>query len=137
MQHADPENPFLFSNHVVDASYIGSDSTLDGFTITSGEGTTLIGMVIYQAEPTVTNCTFSGNKYGGMRISFFSSPIVTDCTFSGNSGSDGAWMYNYFNSSPTVTNCTFSGNSSSGTNSCGGGMYDGYLCSPTVINSIL
>jgi len=87
------------------------------------------------SNPTVTNCTFSGNtgtsSSGGMFNYLNSSPTVTNCTFSGNSANNyGGGMFN-FSSSPTVTNCTFSGNTST---YYGGGMANNSDSSPTVTN---
>ncbi len=87
----------------------GTDTVLDGFTITGGSASHGGGMFNIGSNPTVTNCTFSGNiadfSGGGMANFLFSSPAVTNCTFSGNSsGVSGGGMHNS-NSSPTVTNC--------------------------------
>jgi len=88
------------------------------------------------SNPTVTNCTFTGNSAesgGGMHNWTNSSPTVTDCSFSGNSADMwGGGMCNYPYSSPTVTNCTFSGNSA--TSYSGGGMYNRDNSSPLVTN---
>jgi hypothetical protein len=77
-------------------------------------------------NPTVTNCTFSGNwtshegqgSYGGGMYNKGGSPIVTNCTFSSNSADGGGGMGNYYGN-PTITNCTFSSNWG-----YGGGMYN-------------
>jgi parallel beta-helix repeat protein len=87
------------------------------------------------SNPTVTNCTFSGNSadFGGGMFNLGSSPTVANCTFTGNTCSEnGGGMYNS-SSSPMVTNCTFSGNTCS---EYGGGMYNS-SSSPTVTNCIL
>ncbi len=117
----------------------GSATILDGFTIT---GAICSGMYNNNTNPTVTNCTFSGNTAdsGGGMYNVSSSPTVTNCTFSGNTVSPGPFdagggggMYN-FSSNPTVTNCTFSGNTvSGGGSSRGGGMYN-VSSNPTVTN---
>ena len=82
-------------------------------------------------NPTVTNCTFSGNSSthgGGGMNNNICSPIVTNCTFSDNeAGGSGGGMHNNNTGSPTVTNCTFSGNSAANA----GGMYNN-VSSPTV-----
>ena len=59
-------------------------------------------------------------------------PTITNCLFSGNSATDGGGMWNY-TASPTVTNCTFSNN----TGSNYPGMLNQYYSNPTVTNSIL
>ncbi len=119
----------------------GPDTVLDGFTVTGGSGS---GMRNVGSNPSVTNCTFSGNwTYGngaGMHNSA-SSPFVTNCTFSGNlagffrGGGSGGGMYNVV-SSPTVTNCMFSANSATASKfggGSGGGMSN-LNSSPTVTN---
>ncbi len=78
--------------HVVQCvSGEGSDTVLDGFTITGGTGTDYGGqfrgggMYNIGSSPTVTNCTFSGNTataHGGGMVNFGSNPTVTNCTFS-------------------------------------------------------
>jgi len=88
------------------------------------------------SNPTVTNCTLSGNLavvVGGGMGNTESSPTVTNCRFIGNSsgGGDGGGMYNRDNSDPAVTNCTFSGNSAA---FAGGGMLNKRNSSPTVTN---
>ena len=127
---------------VICASSEGADTVLDGFTITGADTPVGGGMYNDGSSPTVTNCTFSGNRGGGYwspgagMYNLNSSPTVTNCTFSGNSSGGhhgsgpGGGMRND-SSSPTVTNCTFSGNS-------GGGMYNyNENSNPTVTNSIL
>jgi hypothetical protein len=73
-------------------------------------------MYNYGSNPTLTNCTFSGNSgfYGGGMCNYGSNPALTNCTFSGNSSDySGGGMYNW-NSKPTLTNCILWGNSDSG-----------------------
>ena len=120
----------------------GPDTVLEGFTVTGGTGTDLFGggdfvgggMLNLFSNPTVANCTFSGNTaaFGGGMYNSGGSPTVTNCTFSGNTASGfvsrGGGMYNSV-SNPTVTNCTFSGN----TADYGGGMYNS-SSNPTVTN---
>jgi hypothetical protein len=123
---------------VVTANSVNSAATLEGFTITNGNGTNGGGMYNFlYSSPTVTNCTFSGNTAtsfgGGMSNFLHSSPTVTNCTFSGNTAGDsGGGMYND-NSSSTVTNCTFKGNTVTNINGSGGGMHNNNS-SPTVTN---
>jgi len=153
------------SYHVVTGSGIDATAVLDGFTITGGNADAASpynnggGMTNISGDPTVANCTFTGNSAifgGGMSVRggatanvvncvFIGNtasahgggmlnngdPVVTDCTFSGNSASDdGGGMANV-NASPSVTNCTFNGNSANN----GGGIAnvnEGSL--PTVTN---
>ncbi|MBN2019898.1 MAG: right-handed parallel beta-helix repeat-containing protein [Sedimentisphaerales bacterium] len=112
------------SYHVVTGSYTNSTAILDGFTITAGNANGSSpydcggGMYNESSNPTLANCTFSGNsaKYGaGMYNESSSSPTLDDCTFSGNSADNAAGgMYNSNNSSPTLDDCTFSGNVAKG-----------------------
>ena len=137
--------------------------TIDGFTITAGNDNRVdsakgAGMYNFNASPTVTNCTFSGNSaggegciaYGGALYNEGSSPTLTNCTFSGNSAVSGGrnFVYAYggalYNqgSSPRVTNCTFSGNTATAAGSVNtdgdayaGAMYN-FNSSPAVTNCI-
>jgi len=89
----------------------GSDTVLEGFTITGGTGTDLPG-----DQPDM------GLTGGGM-LNHQSSPTVTDCTFTGNSALTGGGMYNT-GSDPTVTDCVFLSNTAEGTFFNGGGMFN-------------
>ncbi len=118
----------------------GADTILDGFTITGGAATGGFpdfaggGMYNFGSNPTVTNCTFSGNSAlsGGGMYNNVSSPTVSNCTFSGNTTNDsGAGMYND-GSSPVVTNCTFIGNMGGGS---GGGMANCGRCRNSQVSS--
>ncbi len=107
----------------------GTDTVLEGFTITGGMSALGAGMRNANSSPTVTACTFIGNSSvngGGMFNS--GSATVTNCTFSGNSAIGefvgGGGMYNGLGS-PTVTNCSFTGNTADGSNATGGGMFNG------------
>ena len=96
---------------------IANCKIVDNYADVSGAG-----MFIEQGDPTVTNCSFTGNwaVWGGGMYNFNSSPTVTGCIFTSNSAHfDGGGMYNVDNSDPTVSNCTFIGNS---VNSLGGGI---------------
>lgn len=137
------------SFHVVTSNEDNPTAILDGFTIVGcgrgyGPGSaglhnrssitvldctfTLnhgMGMVSYDAHPTLINCTFSGNLDSGVYSS--GSPTLINCTFSGNTASDGGGMTSRGN--PTLVNCTFSGNVARGD---GGGMLS--HGSPTLVN---
>lgn len=99
---------------------------LDGFSICggsrdNGHGS---GMRNENSSPTVTRCSFLGNRagvYGGGMYNKNGSPAVNDCIFSGNGANRGGGMYNVDNSAPTVTGCTFSYNRADFN---GGGMYN-------------
>jgi len=116
----------------------GSDTVISGFVIRNGKANFGGGMYNDNSSPTVSSCTFSGNKAnflgGGMSNWNLASPTVINCSFSGNiagyAGDDGegGGMSN-FDSSPTVTACTFSNNDAEFS---GGGMYNNYNSLPTV-----
>ena len=92
------------------------------------------GIATIDSDPTVINCTFIGNSayYGGGMYNHGGAPIVVNCTFSENSGAwRGGAMYNY-SSRPTVSNCVFSSNSAER----GGGMHNYYYSSPTITNCV-
>ncbi|MCH8852823.1 MAG: hypothetical protein IID41_09265, partial [Planctomycetes bacterium] len=125
---------FLVDNNYAENSYhvttgSGTDlmAILDGFTITAGNADGAFpeddrggGMYNLAGNPTVANCTFSGNAadLGAGMLNNNSSPEVTDCTLSGNiANASGGGMHN-FESSPLVSDCAFIGNAAN----LGGGM---------------
>ena len=115
------------SNTVV--TITGSNATLDGLTITAGEGGTLVGEDFGEgnyfgaglyagagtAGTTLTGCTFTGNErsFNGGGAYFNGSATLTACTFTGNEGSGGGAL---FDGIATLTGCTFTGNDGSGAN---------------------
>ncbi len=156
-EHTRAENSY----HVLIGSETDITAVLDGFIVTGGaaNGPELDddpidndrlrcggGMYSYDASPTLTNCTFSGNcgwTDGGMAnrgcakitltnctfsgnigghvggiFNMGGSSILTNCMFSDNSGWTAGGIYNY-KSSSTLTNCTFSGNSDGGMTNSG------------------
>jgi len=128
------------SYHVVTGSNCDQTAILDGFTIAAGNANGYDadsvggGMFNLNSNPTLTNCTFSGNwatDSGGAMSNLNSSPALTNCTFSENSTPwAGGGMDNCdIDSNPTLANCTFSGNSAE----VGGGMCN-YNCSPILTN---
>ena len=118
----------------------GSNSVLDGFTITGGQ---IVGsgggMRNDPGSPTVTNCIFRFNTSlatggvsggGGMFNGPDSNPTVTNCSFELNTADNtGGGMFNW-DSSPAVIDCSFSNNSAG----AGGGMGNRFSARPTVIN---
>jgi parallel beta-helix repeat protein len=90
------------------------------FTGNTGDGN---GMYNHSSDLTVVDCEFSANEGTGM-TNVYSNPTVTGCTFSSN----GAHGMSYGISSPTVIGCTFSSNAMDGMNSTDG------LSNPTVID---
>lgn len=116
------------------AAFEGSDTILEGFTVTGGSNLNAGGMQNSGSLATVTDCVFTGNTAtfgfgGGMYNDFGSAPTVTGCTFTGNSGFGGGGMYND-DSDPTVTECKFIGNTASMFG--GGGMNNKNGSSPVV-----
>jgi hypothetical protein len=150
--------------HVVFFYQVGSNTQLDGFTITSGmaNGTGLdkAGAGIFNngaginnvSNPTIQNCIII-NNYSGNGSAVFnhganggvSSPSFVNCTFTNNNifltdnGNGGVTYNNATNtgiSSPSFTNCKFLGNSST---NAGGAIFnfanDG-VSSPSFISCV-
>ncbi|HEV7350497.1 right-handed parallel beta-helix repeat-containing protein, partial [Telluribacter sp.] len=141
---ADSEH--VIYNNFSESNPLTSSAVLDGFTITGGYASSSGsggGMENRYASPTLTNCSFTGNRatgnaaYGGGMYNERSSPTLTNCSFAGNSANGtsgrGGGMYNT-SSSPTLINCSFAGNSANaGALGYGGGMYN-ISSSPTLTN---
>jgi hypothetical protein len=133
------------SYHVVTGSTTNETAIIDGFTITAGyansyPGNDGGGMYNMYGNPTIMNCSFIGNcssSEGGGMYNEPSSPTIMNCSFIGNCSSEGGGMHNAGEltgtgrSSPIVTNCVFMNNLSI---FHGGGMYNEFLCSPTLTN---
>ena len=123
------------SLHVVVVNNAGSSTVLDGVTVSGGDHADDSGggMKNFSSSPTVTDCSFQGNRStgtgvgGGMANLSGSSPVVTDCSFSGNTASFGGGMYNATNSAPAVIRGSFSDNRAT----WGAGMYNS-LSSPVL-----
>lgn len=80
-----------------------------GFTVTGGDES---GIRCYSSDPTVTNCTITGNtaRWGGGIYINSSSPTLARCVIAGNVAEEdggGVWMHNCY--SP-LTNCIIAGN---------------------------
>lgn len=95
----------------------GSDSILDGFTITGGyteySDTIGGGIVCENSSPTLTHCLLTANVgvYGGGLKNTNSSPAVSHCRFIANAAHlFGGGMDNYDGSHPLVTDCLFLNN---------------------------
>ena len=142
------------------------DSIIDNFRIENGNAASGGAIYCSWSSPTITNCTFGGNRasdVGGAIFCSSSSPSITNCIFSGNSAVGsycrGGAIYCY-SSEPTIINCIFSGNSAdynggaifcdssnptvtnctfSSNNAAyyGGAIYCVFSSSPTLNNSIL
>ncbi len=127
-------------------------AVLDGFIVTGGcfrdstTGSSVggAGMLIDQAEPTIVNCTFTGNAAskigGGLLNRGGSRPTLTNCTFTGNYAKSGGGIYNTPSmnkygftsegSHPILLNCTFENNCAT---LLGGGIYN-VRGNPTLTN---
>ena len=77
----------------------GSDSVLDGFTLTNGSGN--------------WNHNLLQEYHGGGIFCWESSPMITSNTITGNSGYFGGGIFGYWGSSPTITYNTIKENSAS------------------------
>jgi len=91
------------------------------------------------SNPTITNCTFTGNVavrgYGGAISCWFgSSPTIINCIMTGNvavgSGHHGGGIYCHDHSDAIISNCFISGNTA---DHRGGGI-SAYWSSPTIVN---
>ncbi len=123
----------LSTSVVTCATGEGSDTILEGFTITGGNGTYYWeeywggGMRNAGASPAVNNCIFIDNTGNGAgMLNYPGNPTVTNCSFIDNYADSG--MYNV-GSSPVVINCTFINNSGY---EASGGMYN-WASSPIVL----
>ncbi len=131
------------SYHVLTSSRNNATAVLDGFIVTGGNANgaadpTHVGGGIYcfRSDPTLINCTFSGNSarhLGGGIYSDYGDATLIDCTLIGNrAGNWGGGMHIRYGSGTTLTNCVFIRNSAG---SFGGGLYN-YSSSSTLINCL-
>ena len=105
-----------FNESVVRAiSGEGSDTVLQGFTITGGSAILGGGMRNEGSSPTVIDCIFTGNSAldrGGGMHNLMAHPTVIDSEFINNFAAEmGGGMYNEL-SNPTVSGCIFRENTS-------------------------
>ena len=128
VQSIDPNDPNIVAATIIDCDgseeenhrgfYFhngeGASSVLDGFTIANGHHNKGGGIYCYQASPTITNCTITGNKaaYGGGICcwGWDSSPAITNCTINANSAQGSGGGINGNDSSLTITNCKIAAN---------------------------
>ncbi|MBN2020737.1 MAG: DUF5011 domain-containing protein [Sedimentisphaerales bacterium] len=90
----------------------GPETTLEGFTITSGLTEFGRGMYIEASQPTIINCIFTNNKADGNGGAIFNkdgNPAVVNCIFWQNTAENGGGVYND-NGEMIICNCTFSRN---------------------------
>jgi parallel beta-helix repeat protein/predicted outer membrane repeat protein len=114
----------------------GTDSVLNGFTITDGFSE-YYGAGIYcgsNTSPTITNCTITGNSstYGGSGIWCGynnASPVIKHCLIYNNTSSSGACIYLEEFSTAIIINCTIADNN-------GTGLYCYHSSHPQVVNTI-
>jgi hypothetical protein len=136
--------------HVVLAVDLGSETVLDGLTISGGNadgGNVAIvvgganisrdsggGMYNDSASTTLNNVMISGNyagEYGGGLYNDASSPALTNASIDNNtSANNGGGMYNAYNSMPVLENVIVTKNEADAN---GGGIFNGGS-SPTLIN---
>jgi hypothetical protein len=118
-----PDFQQYFDNslHVVVGSDTNGSAILDGFVVTAGNASGLIGtdwsrgggMHNFDGSPTVANCTFLRNRatlFGGGMYNEFGDPTVVNCEFvknTGLGGGNGGGMYNMDTAGPTLINCSF------------------------------
>jgi hypothetical protein len=98
-------------------------STLDGFTISGGEGAYGAAMLNDNASPVVRNCRFANNTVQGSGGAILnnpgSSPVIENCEFLGNfAGLSGGAIANN-GAAPEIRDCLFWGN---GTDGAGGAI---------------
>ncbi len=125
------------SYRVITSYNIDETTSIDGFTITSGNANSTTyqsggGIYNYYSNLTVSNCKFKRNSAytGGGMYNYYYNPKFINCTFSDNLADNyGGGIYNYHGAS-TLTGCIFNGNVS-GEN--GSGMYN-YYTNPVLTN---
>jgi hypothetical protein len=94
----------------------GSNSTLEGVTITGGDAGEGAGLYCEDSSPTISNTTFVGNIAGGFGAGGAMVaigpmlPRVTDCAFYGNRASFGGAIQACYGTME-LTRCTFANNS--------------------------
>ncbi len=132
------------SYHVVTGSGTDGTAVIDGFMITAGkaDGGGLdaggAGMFNQSGQPTVINCTFTGNAATSTSAGMLNigagtaATTVVDCMFTKNWAilNGGAGLV-YFGSDGLVVNTTFYLNSTGGV---GGGLLNQDSANPTILN---
>ena len=114
------ENSF----HVVNGSGVDSTASIDGLTITAGNGDDGGGMINITGSPTVSACVFRENAClvfgGGVYNGPGSTVRVVHTRFERNKAGFGGGMLNLFVASAVVQDCVFIENSS---DDDGGGLW--------------
>ena len=121
----------------------GSDSIVDGFTITNGAGTYNGavfdggGIRCEYASPTIRNCVIINNEAttgAGISCSVQADPTIRDCTIAGNTASlSGGGIHCFDNARPQIINCNIAGNRAE----IGGGINCEFTSRPSISNSII
>ena len=116
-----PFGPSFVDNtyHLVTATSVGSETALDGFTVragSSGPGSPTGrggGMMLFAANPTVTDCTFLGNAAsvrGGAIATELGSPAITGCAFSFNRSNFTGGAIGVDGGQPSIVDSSFTEN---------------------------
>ncbi len=125
----------------------GSNSVIDGFTITNGSGTVFgsfgfkYGGGIFcnwSSSPLIQNNIISGNSAknhgGGISCVNYSNPMIANNTVINNMSEYGAGIDCFYYSSPTITGTTVQGNTAG---ALGGGIQFTDHCSPAISGSTI
>ena len=108
----------------------GTNSIIQGFTVTNGYAVQGGGIYCTNAAPVITNCVIAGNRtLGGDYLA-------------GGNGGDGAGIYATSNSYPVITECVVSNNATGAANylsvATNGGNGGGIFCdSGTIVRSLI
>ena len=145
----DPNDPDIVASTIIDCqgtetephrgfyfySGEGSDSILDGFTITNGYMEVGGGIYCDGSSPEISKCVFSSNNAivsgGGVYSGNKGNCKITDCMFINNSSNNtGGAIKNNEAGLVKISNCKFIGNSVAGF----GGAIDNYLTTSEITN---
>lgn len=125
-EHAVIQGAGPTGSNAVRCVYLGTNTFLEGFTLTNG-ATMASGDAVFErsgggvwceSSATVSNCVIIGNASKGYGGGSYSGDLMS-CTLTNNSAIDGAGSYE-----ASLQNCTVSGNSAT---RYGGGIYGGNL----------
>jgi hypothetical protein len=138
----------------------GTNSIIQGFTITNGYATQGGGIYCTNASPGITNCVITGNSTfsgintpwvfrmnggdgGGIYASSNSHPVIADCVISNNTTGDGVYENignggnggGIFCYSATIVRSLISGNSTGWASVGNGGDGGGIWCNSAIIRN--
>ncbi|MCP3903175.1 MAG: hypothetical protein GY715_06010 [Planctomycetes bacterium] len=142
----------LFMSVVTFDDFEGTDTVLEGFTITGGDAPQGGGIYVWDSSPTIRQCAITLNTAldGGGIYTTQGHPVIQGCVVSGNTaalgaglaldgevtisgtsfetnqaGEDGGGMYVFPSSTMTLSNCIFDGNvAGTAETASGGGIYN-------------